>query len=581
MSLATTPEQPQDPSPQNTAATFCATLIDEWIEHGVRHAVISPGSRSTPMALALTARPELAVHVAHDERVASFIALGIGLQGTPAILLCTSGTAAAHFHAAVVEAHQSAVPMIICTADRPPELRDVGAAQTIDQTKLYGDAVRWFHDPGVADSAAAHTWRSLAAHSFSSSTGAWPGPVHLNLPFREPLVGVAAPLPARRAAPGRSVSLSSSAAASHDALVDLAALLNRGRGVIVAGHGCGDPAAVASLAQALGWPVLADSRSGLRHLNEVAVAAADQLLRHVGFASQHIPDVVLRLGEPPASKVLNQWLTASNAVQIQISAVPTWADPDAAISHRLTADVAQVCRSLVALALASAADARWLTDWTTAEAHAQQAITTALDNGPSAALTEPLVARSLGAALPANAHLVVSSSMPIRDVEWFGEITEGVTVHCNRGANGIDGVVATAIGVAVATGAPTALLIGDVAFVHDSSALIALMSRRNADLRIVVVDNDGGGIFSFLPQASALASERFEQLFGTPHGTDLVALAAAHSIPAATVHTLAELRAALAVAGPQVVRVQSTRDANVAVHQLVNEAVSAAIDLMA
>ena len=581
MSLATTPEQPQDPSPQNTAATFCATLIDEWIEHGVRHAVISPGSRSTPMALALTARPELAVHVAHDERVASFIALGVGLQGTPAILLCTSGTAAAHFHAAVVEAHQSAVPMIICTADRPPELRDVGAAQTIDQTKLYGDAVRWFHDPGVADSAAAHTWRSLAAHSFSSSTGAWPGPVHLNLPFREPLVGVAAPLPARRAAPGRSVSLSSSAAASHDALVDLAALLNRGRGVIVAGHGCGDPAAVVLLAQALGWPVLADSRSGLRHFNAVAVAAADQLLRHAGFASQHIPHVVLRLGEPPASKVLNQWLTASNAVQIQISAVPTWADPDAAISHRLTADVAQVCRSLVALALASAADARWLTDWTTAEAHAQQAITTALDNGPSAALTEPLVARSLGAALPANAHLVVSSSMPIRDVEWFGEIAEGVTVHCNRGANGIDGVVATAIGVAVATGAPTALLIGDVAFVHDSSALIALMSRRNADLRIVVVDNDGGGIFSFLPQASALASERFEQLFGTPHGTDLVALAAAHSIPAATVHTLAELRAALAVAGPQVIRVQSTRDANVAVHQLVNEAVSAAIDLMA
>ena len=580
MSLATTPEQPQDPSPQNTAATFCATLVDEWIEHGVRHAVISPGSRSTPMALALTARPELEVHVAHDERVASFIALGIGLQGTPAILLCTSGTAAAHFHAAAVEAHQSAVPMIICTADRPPELRDVGAAQTIDQTKLYGDAVRWFHDPGVADNAAAHTWRSLAAHSFSSSTGLWPGPVHLNLPFREPLVGVAGSLPARRAAVGQRVSLPSSAAASHDALVDLAALLNRSRGVIVAGHGCGDPAAaVVLLAQSLGWPVLADSRSGLRHFSEVAVAAADQLLRHPGFASEHIPDVVLRLGEPPASKVLNQWLTVSNAVQIQISAVPTWADPDAAISHRLTADVDQVCRSLAALV--GAGDAQWLTGWTTAEAQAQQAITTALDNGPLAAPTEPLVARAIGASLPANAHLVVSSSMPIRDVEWFGEIAEGVSVHCNRGANGIDGVVATAIGVAVATGAPTALLIGDVAFVHDSSALIALMSRRNADLRIVVVDNDGGGIFSFLPQASTLASERFEQLFGTPHGTDLVALAAAHSIPAATVHTLAELRAAIAVAGPQVIRVQSTRDANVAVHQLVNEAVSAAIDLMA
>src|SRR4051812_30889574 len=184
-------------TPQNVAATFCATLIDEWISLGVRHAVVAPGSRSTPMALALAARRDLRTHLFHDERSASFAALGIGLGGVPAIVLCTSGTAAAHFHAAVVEAHQSAVPMLVCTADRPPELRDVGAPQTIDQTKLYGSAVRWFHDPGVADWATRRSWRALAAHAFTKATASWPGAVHLNLPFREPLLGTAGDLPAR------------------------------------------------------------------------------------------------------------------------------------------------------------------------------------------------------------------------------------------------------------------------------------------------------------------------------------------------------------------------------------------------
>src|SRR3954447_10209898 len=194
--------------PQDVAAAFCATLVDEWIEHGVRHAVVAPGSRSTPLALALAARTELQLHVFHDERSAAFAALGIGLAtGVPAILLCTSGTAAAHFHATVVEAHQSAVPMLVCTADRPSELRDVGAPQTIDQTQLYGAAVRWFHDPGVASADASGTWRSMASHALASATGLWPAPVHLNLPFREPLVGAARELPPRRLA-GRAAASS-------------------------------------------------------------------------------------------------------------------------------------------------------------------------------------------------------------------------------------------------------------------------------------------------------------------------------------------------------------------------------------
>lgn len=578
MSSATSPEERPAHSPEDTAATFCATLVDEWIQHGVCNAVIAPGSRSTPMALELTRRPELRVHVVHDERAASFVALGIGLNGVPAILLCTSGTAAAHFHGAVIEAHQSAVPMIVCTADRPPELRDVGAAQTIDQLKLYGDSVRWFHDPGVASDAASHTWRSLAAHCYAFATGLWPGPVHLNLPFREPLVGQARELPQRRAVAGRAVALSGTPGLNSQQLDEVAAMLQNARGVIVAGRGCGDPHAVAELARASGWPVIADARSGLRHVSDVAICAADQLLRVTSFAREHEPAVVVRLGEAPASKVLNQWLAKAAALQIHISLVPTWADPDAVVAHHIVAEPGELCRALASRVTFD--DRAWMSSWLAAESAAQSAISESLSTDGKRVITEPQVARLIGALVPDGAHLVVSSSMPIRDVEWFGIINEGVTVHSNRGANGIDGVIATAIGVSIGTSQPTALLIGDVAFVHDSAALIGLMSR-GVDLRIVVIDNDGGGIFSFLPQAESLAPERFEQLFGTPHGTDLIALAGAHSIPARSVVSLDELRAALDLPGPQVIRVSSVRHRNVAVHHDITDAVVRALEFRA
>ncbi|HEY4333638.1 MAG TPA: 2-succinyl-5-enolpyruvyl-6-hydroxy-3-cyclohexene-1-carboxylic-acid synthase, partial [Ilumatobacteraceae bacterium] len=497
---------------------------------------------------------------------ASFAALGVGLAtGVPAVLLCTSGTASAHFHAAVVEAHQSAVPMIVCTADRPPELRDVGAPQTIEQTMLYGSAVRWFHDPGVADPAATHTWRSLAAHAFASATHGWPGPVHLNLPFREPLVGTAGALLARNGT-GR-VTLSGAAALDDVAVRQVARLLGGRRGIIVAGRGGGTAGTVHALAVALGWPVLADARSGMRHVCDVAVAAADHVLRAAAFAGSHRPEVIVRLGEPPASKVVAQWLTGSGAVQIHVSAVPSWSDADGLVAHRIVADVDATLAALTSALDAPGRDAdEWLADWMSAEHDAQEHITSALS---AAALTEPTVCRMIGSLLPSGSHLVVSSSMPIRDVEWFGTIAEGVTVHSNRGANGIDGVIATATGVAVATAAPTAVVIGDVAFVHDSSSLTAL-ARREVDLRIVVIDNDGGGIFSFLPQASTLPHDRFEQLFGTPHGTDVAALAAAHGLPVAVVTTRDELATAASAPGPRVIVFRSDRTANVAVHERLN-----------
>lgn len=550
-------------------ATFCATLVDEWVRQGVRHAVVAPGSRSTPIVLALAARRELDVHVFHDERSAGFAALGLGLAaGRPAVLVCTSGTAATHFHAAVVEAHQSAVPLLVVTADRPPELHDVGAPQTIDQARLYGATVRWFHDPGVADAAAAGSWRSLAERAVSLTCGAHPGPVQLNLPFREPLVGAAGTLPA----PNGTRTAPVQTAVADEELVALGQSIDVQRGVIVAGRGAGDPDAVLALSDATGWPVLTEPRAGLGDRTGV-VRHFDSLLRHDGFARDHAPEVVVRLGEPPASKVLAGWVTGSGAIQVHVARVPTVVDPDHRVRDRVWADPTRVCRAW-APRLRGATGTPWRTRWAHAERAARQVLADLLDD--EAVLTEPGVARTVLRALPAGAHLVVSSSMPVRDLEWFGGARNDVTVHANRGANGIDGVVATATGVALATGAPTAVLLGDVALLHDSSSLVGLAGRR-ADVRIVVVDNGGGGIFSFLPQATALPEAQFERLFGTPHGSDLVALASAHGLPATAVTSTTELVAALGGRGPRLVRVASDRAHNVVVHERLHAAVAAAL----
>jgi 2-succinyl-5-enolpyruvyl-6-hydroxy-3-cyclohexene-1-carboxylate synthase len=541
-------------------ATFCATLVDEWVRRGVRHAVVAPGSRSTPMAVALGARDELAVHVVHDERAAAFVALGLGLDGVPAVLLCTSGTAAANFHPAVVEAGLSDVPMLVVTADRPPELRDVGAPQTIDQTGLFGRSVRWFHDPGVAERAAAASWRSLARRAHEASAS---GPVHLNVPFREPLVGTAGDMPP--AAPGLRGGDQGRATPGvwlrADGVPDP---LASERGVILAGGRSGvRPDEVAALAAATSWPVLADPLSGCRGLG-AAVTAFDALLRHEGFAEDHRPEVVVRLGRPATSKVLATWVASSGATLIQVGG-PGVIDPDHRVGVSLPASAV--------VALAEQADSfehsgEWAASWTAASQRAERAIEKFLDDLD--ALSEPGVARVVAGSVPDSGRLVVASSMPVRDLEWFGGTA--AAAHANRGANGIDGVVSTALGLAL-HGRAVVALVGDIAFLHDGGALTAL-AQRGADLRIVVVDNDGGGIFSFLPQAMALAGERFEQLFGTPHGTDVVAVARAHGLDSDTVTTADALGERLGRRGPTVTRVPTDRAANVRIHAAINAAVA-------
>ncbi|MGA1365934.1 MAG: 2-succinyl-5-enolpyruvyl-6-hydroxy-3-cyclohexene-1-carboxylic-acid synthase [Ilumatobacteraceae bacterium] len=556
-----------------TTATFCATLVDEWLQCGVRHAVVSPGSRSTPIALEIANRQEIEMHIFHDERSAAFAALGIAkASGIPAILVCSSGTAAVEFHPAVVEAHHSEVPILICTADRPAELQGVGAPQTIDQQNLYGVSVRKFVNAEVADESESHTWRKIARDLFATSLGKLRGPVHLNLRFREPLMGVATSLPPRNE---RSAMIADKVdLPSARSLRKLKKALNFKNGVIIAGPENYQVESVLHLAQTLSWPVLADPRSGARVPSKFVVAAADSILRDEDIAKKLQPQVVLRFGTLPASKVVNSWLASSGAKQIVITTTPTLADPDQLCALHIVGEIDELCAELVSARTNgqnNRDDLSWLDLWDSAESSAQKSINAALADEPG--LSEPGVARALYGLLPEASNLVVSSSMPIRDVEWFAAPRTGLRVHANRGANGIDGVVSTAVGIALATRQPTTLLIGDIALLHDVNGLIGLVSRE-IDLRIVVIDNNGGGIFSFLPQAQNLELTKFEKIFGTPHGVNLKMVAQAHQINAHEVANMSDFAEVLSQRGPWLARVVTDRQENVKVHERINQMVA-------
>lgn len=463
--------------------------------------------------------------------------------------------------------------MIVCTADRPPSLWDVGAPQVIDQTHLFGAAVRFFAEPGVPHEDASPTWRSLASRTYAEAAG-WsgqPGPVHLNLSFADPLTGQPGVLPPGRSSgqPWHTAAPASGGVPGADS--DIGSLAQRmvGRmGVIVAGRGTSDPSAVIELAARLGWPVLADHRSGCRRPG-VAIDHFDALLRSERFAAAHVPQVVLRFGQILASKVLSQWMAASaanGADVIVAAAARTWNDPE-----RLASTVVAEAGLAMALLDRVPAGARPVPEaalWQQADEAAAKAIQATIDQ--SAELTDPEVARAVTAGIERSEALVLSSSMPVRDVEWYAAGRANIAVYANRGANGIDGVVSTAIGVAL-TGAPTTVLIGDVAMVHDSTALIALAARQ-IDLTIVVVDNDGGGIFSFLPQQDLLPDDRFERLFGTPHGTNIATLAKAHGID------VVEWDTDLRPKGVRMVIASTDRSRNVAFHDELHDAVRKEVD---
>lgn len=525
-------------------AALAASLVAALARGGVREAVVSPGSRSTPLALALAARPDVRVHVLVDERAAGFVALGLArATGDPVALLATSGTAGAHWYPAVIEAALSAVPLVLLTADRPPELQGCGAPQTVDQTRLFGAHVRAFAAVGPAAPEAPPGWAAaVAARLVDQAKGPPAGPVHLDVALREPLWAPGCEPPPSVAAPVvRRARARLSAEAAREALERLSGE----RGVIVAGPRCAPPGragplaqAVDALSRALGWPVVCDALSGLDH-----VRAADALLRDAAFAAEHRPTHALRLGQVPTSKATQRWLADAAPETVLVDPDGQWHDPEHQAALLLVADPVDACYALARSAGLRPKDDGWLAAW----ARADRAARTALDQAARDGWWEGAVARAVVDALPPGALLVVASSLAVRDVDAFGGAPAAALLS-SRGANGIDGTIATAAGAALAwTAGPVVALMGDLAFVHDLGGLAAARELE-VPLTVVVVDNGGGAIFGQLPVAAHPTG--FERLFLTPSRLDLEAAARGLGAEAVTVHDLPALREALARRGP-------------------------------
>ncbi|HUR83940.1 MAG TPA: 2-succinyl-5-enolpyruvyl-6-hydroxy-3-cyclohexene-1-carboxylic-acid synthase [Solirubrobacteraceae bacterium] len=566
------------PSPPDTHLLLRA-FADELVRCGVREACTSPGSRSSPIVLALAREQRLRCYSHIDERCAGFFALGAAkAAGRPVAIACTSGTAAANLAPAVVEAQQARVPLVVLTADRPPELREVGAGQTIDQVKLYGTAVKWFFEVGTHEATpATMRWmRMLACRAVWTALEGRPGPVHLNFALREPLIPPAElgadPQPARpngrpwllRSSPGED------AAAAGRALAVI--VRDAHRPLVVAGRDEPGLEALAPACERLGWPLLADPLSGARR-GGAAIAHYDALLRDPEPAAARRPDLVVRCGDLPTSKPLRAWLDSlgEDVTQIGFDPHASWHDPAASLHVVLAASAAAAIAATAEHA--PSADPDWLARWRRADDAAAGAIDATLGDE----LSEPAVARELGARLPADATLFVASSMPVRDVESFVAVRDDAPrVLCNRGANGIDGLVSSAFGAAAVSPGPVVLLIGDVALAHDIGGLLAAR-RLGLALTIVLLHNDGGGIFEFLP----LASERdvFEEHVATPHGLEFEHAAELYGCTWARVHDRRalrrQLRAALGSGTTSIVEVRTDRAENLALHRQLSAAVAA------
>ncbi|MEJ7714980.1 MAG: 2-succinyl-5-enolpyruvyl-6-hydroxy-3-cyclohexene-1-carboxylic-acid synthase [Thermoleophilaceae bacterium] len=476
-------------------------MVDELARCGMRNAVTCPGSRNAPIALVLAAEERIEATSVLDERSAGFMALGMAkASGRPVAVTCTSGSAAANLLPAVVEAREARVPLIVLTADRPPELRDVGAGQAIDQLKLYGSAAKWFVEVGLGDPGrewAEHA-RALACRAYFTAAGGRPGAVHLNLPLREPL----GPVPEEGLAAddwqGRPDGRPWSELREHPPAPDandVQALADRVAGAPRGALVCGPTTElvaepVARLAAEAGWPVLAEPASGLRcgsHDRSHVVAHYDVLLRGEAFARAHAPELVLRIGDAPTSKPLRGWL--GDAEQVVVDPHLSWHEPTRRAGLLLHAAAAPFCDALAAALemRVVGADPGWLSSWREADA----LVGPALDGAPDP--LEPKAYAALAASLPVGALVWTSSSMPVRDVEaFFPQTTTAIRFLANRGANGIDGVVSSAAGAALATGAPTWLLTGELALQHDAGGLAAAR-RAGAQLHVVCMNNGGGG----------------------------------------------------------------------------------------
>lgn len=580
---------------------FVGAFVDELARSGVSNACICPGSRSTPLVLLLRKHPAIKVWTHLDERSAAFFALGIAkATREPVAVVSTSGTAAVNFAPAVVEAYYARVPLLVLTADRPPELRDVGAPQTIDQVRLYGPHVKWFVEmmlPEVSAEAIRYA-RTVACRAAATARFDAAGPVHINLPFREPLIPAADALPPGRdaavpPADGRAPYVSVEQAPRRPdpaGLAPLAAELRAARrGLIVCGpqDDARFPEAVVRLAEDLGFPLLADPLSQVRcgpHHSPIVIDSYDAFLRDEETAQALAPEVVLRFGATPVSKPLMLYLQRhAPCRQVLVDGGEGWSDPGLTASDVLHAHPRFLCEALLG-GLRSSARRRaadtpsdWAGRWQRTAQRARAALRRRLGQEPDP--SEPGVFAELADLLPEGAALFAGNSMPVRDLDtFFAGGPRFVRFLTNRGASGIDGVISAALGASAVSAGPLVLVIGDLSFYHDMNGLLAAR-RHSLQATIVLLHNDGGGIFSFLPQADD--PEHFEELFGAPHGLDFRPAAEMYGLSYHRVGCWEEFRAAvqqsLGSPGVALVEVRTDRRANARLHRELWDEVSRAV----
>ncbi|ADB60668.1 2-succinyl-6-hydroxy-2,4-cyclohexadiene-1- carboxylic acid synthase/2-oxoglutarate decarboxylase [Haloterrigena turkmenica DSM 5511] len=573
-------------SAPNRATLWGRVLVDELAKGGLEAVCIAPGSRSTPLTVAFAAHEAVDVYSHLDERSAAYFALGRARRtGEPTALVCTSGTAAANFHPAVMEADQARVPLLVLTADRPHELRDSGANQTVDQVKLYGDAVRWYSelpDP-EADERKVRGLRTTAARALAETGGVDPGPVHLNCPFRKPLEPTEVPdavpdsfaeTPAGRGRDGAFVETESGTRSLADAqYADLVqALADADRPLIVAGPA--DPADlpaleaghVVTVAERVGAPILADPLSNLRfgpHVNRESATGPVYGGYDAYIDLLPAPDVVVRFGASPTSKPLRNALRDSDARQFLVDPAGDWREATFTATDLLAAAPGSVFEGLcerleVDTGSKTGSENEWLAAFADAERRHWSVRDAALE--PNRLESEPFegaVLADVFEGAPDPATVFVSNSMPIRDADRFGRPRDAdLTVLSNRGASGIDGITSTALGAGSATDEPLVLVTGDLAFYHDSNGLLAV-DRCGVDATIVLLDNDGGGIFHELPIEEF--EPPFTDQFKTPHGLEFDALADCYDLAferVAPADFASAYRRSLESAGTQVLAVE-------------------------
>lgn len=569
---------------------FARALVGELHAAGVTTAVVCPGSRSTPLALAICEHAALAHSVHVDERSAAFYALGVAkASGRPVVLLCTSGTAGASFLPAVAEAHQARVPLVVLTADRPPEVRAWGAAQTMEQRALFAGFTRWFEEapcPSERESEVAYA-RALGRRAVCEAMRSAPGPVHLNLPFREPLAPATY---SAQVAPDAGAAAPFMHECEAAALQGAAALVRElhavSRGVLVFGPDAWDaslPAAAARLAGALGWPVLADPASGLRAgaaLDAALIPGADALLRDASTAEALRPELIVRFGAQPSSASVAAWMARHASADVWlVDPAAGFRDPQHRATRMFPVTARQFCEQ-AASGEGHSTDAAqgWRAEWQRADRIARAAIEVALDG--DGRFLSPHLARTLWCALPADAVLYAANSMAIREIDAFaGPRPQGLRVLANRGVNGIDGQVSAALGASAASRRPSVLWCGDLAFLHDVSGLVAGRMQQ-ADLVVVVSNDDGGGIFEYLGVAQSVPRALFERVFAVPHGMDLCEVARGFgwsAVRAASADTFSQALSRALAGGLHVIEVPVDRTANTAFHRSLHWAVSDAL----